>query len=203
MEVTSTLYLSNLVIFGQGSFCDSSLLKGNFFTIWLNFYSGQVEREPSHNSILLEDFFPPQTLIFGLMLILILIISILRTLILIYIDINFCLIFWTLQKDGHGRCWNLIMRWNKTVSLLYGWLLQNISLISKNASNKSCTELNFLQETQCTRISIYPWVELEGSKDFRFWNIIMCWNEKVHFRAKRCKNYRLYWKMLQTKVAQN
>ncbi len=41
---------------------------------------------------------------------------------------------------------------------------------------------------------------LGGSKDLCFWNIIMHWNEKVHFRAERCKKYWLYQKMLQTKV---
>ncbi len=34
-------------------------------------------------------------------------------------------------------------------------------------------------------------------------NIIMHWNEKVPFRAERCKKYRLYRKMLQIKVAWN
>ncbi len=48
-------------------------------------------------------------------------------------------------------------------------------------------------------------VELSDSKDLHFWNItcIMHWNEKDHFRARGCKKYWFYRKMLQTKVAQN
>ncbi len=36
-----------------------------------------------------------------------------------------------------------------------------------------------------------PGVELGRSKYLRFWNIIIHWNEKVHFRARRCKKYHI------------
>ncbi len=50
---------------------------------------------------------------------------------------------------------SFIIHWNETVRSLYGCTLQNIPIISKNASNKSCIELNFLQKTVRKRIFIY------------------------------------------------
>ncbi len=39
------------------------------------------------------------------------------------------------------------------------------------------------------RISLStPGVELGVSKDLRFWNIVMQWNEKVNFRLNAAKN---------------
>ncbi len=95
------------------------------------------------------------------------------------------------------------MSWNETVGLPCDWTLQNLPIISKNSSNEICTELNFQQKLS-GRISLSTsGVELVGSKDSHFWNIIMHGNEKVHFRAECRQEYRLYGKMLETKVAQN
>ncbi len=43
--------------------------------------------------------------------------------------------------------------------------------------------------------------ELGGSKDLCFPEIVTHCHEKIHFKAERCKKYRLYRKMLQMKVA--
>ncbi len=48
---------------------------------------------------------------------------------------------------------------------------QNIAkkrIISKNASHKSCSELNFLQKTQWTHISIFPRSGARGAKHLPF-----------------------------------
>ncbi len=63
--------------------------------------------------------------------------------------------------------------------LLKGWKLQKILIILKNAY-KNCAELIFLQKTALTHIfSSTSGVQLCGSKDFRFWNVIMHWIENV------------------------
>ncbi len=89
-------------------------------------------------------------------------------------------------------------------ALLKGWNLQKILIILKNVLNESCIGLNFLKKkTQCKHIFIYLRSEARGSKDLHVRNIIICWNEKVHFTAELCKKYRLYWKILYTKIAQS
>ncbi len=82
-------------------------------------------------------------------------------------------------------------------------MLQQILIISKNASNKSCAELNFLEKTQRTRISVYHRSGARGFKDLGFWNITMPWKEELHFKAERCNKYRLYRKILEIKSVQN
>ncbi len=49
---------------------------------------------------------------------------------------------------------------------LKSWTLQQISLISKYVSNKICTELNLLQKTQWTHISICSWSGARGLQRF-------------------------------------
>ncbi len=50
--------------------------------------------------------------------------------------------------------------------------MQKIPVISKIASNKNCSEFNFLRKTQRKHISIFfSGVELGTYKDCRFWNI--------------------------------
>ncbi len=96
------------------------------------------------------------------------------------------------SKDLHVR--NIIMHWNEIV---YGWSLQKIQIILKNALYKNCAELNFLQKTPLTHIfPSSPGVELGGSKDLCFWNIIMHWSEnvlkiflKMHRIASYSKNF--------------
>ncbi len=49
----------------------------------------------------------------------------------------------------------------------------------KKGSNKSCSELNFVQKVlECICLSP-PWVELLGSKDQYVWNLIMYRNRKL------------------------
>ncbi len=52
--------------------------------------------------------------------------------------------------------------------ILIQYILQKRPIILKNTSNKSCTELNFLQETQWTHISIYSRSGAGDSKDCIF-----------------------------------
>ncbi len=68
----------------------------------------------------------------------------------------------------------------------------------KNASNKSCLELNFLQKKISRHMSLSPsGVKLRGSKDCNFWNVIMHLNGTVGLlSAECCKKYGLYEKML-------
>ncbi len=58
-------------------------------------------------------------------------------------------------------------------------MLPKIPVISKNASNKSCSKLSFLQKTLQAHMSISPKSGARGSKDCHVWNIIMYWNGKV------------------------
>ncbi len=55
-----------------------------------------------------------------------------------------------------------------------------ITITSKKASNKSSSELNFVQKSPHVRMSISPRVEQENSKDWYGWNIIFYWNCKLH-----------------------
>ncbi len=61
-----------------------------------------------------------------------------------------------------------------------GWKLQKILIILKNVLNESCVRLNFPQKNSLDAYFYLPqqW-SLGGSKDLRFWNIIMHWNENV------------------------
>ncbi len=46
------------------------------------------------------------------------------------------------------RCvWNNTLYWSGKVDSFYGSTLPKVRIISKNASNKSCLELNFVQKT--------------------------------------------------------
>ncbi len=77
-----------------------------------------------------------------------------------------------------------------------------IPVISKSASNKNCLELNLLQKNQWAQCLPHPGLKLGGYKHLCFWNVTMLWNEKIHFRAECCENYRLQQKILQIKVVQ-
>ncbi len=52
----------------------------------------------------------------------------------------------------------------RKVDSFYGSMLLKIPIILKNVLNKSCCELNFLQEPQWTHISISPGSGAKGSK---------------------------------------
>ncbi len=80
------------------------------------------------------------------------------------------------SKDCHF--WNIVMHWNGKVHSLEGWRQQKIPKISKNASNKNYSELNFLQKLT-ERMSLSPGVQLGTSKDCHFLNIIKYWNGKA------------------------
>ncbi len=81
------------------------------------------------------------------------------------------------SKDCHH--WNIIMYWTGKVDLLYGSTLPQIRTISRNASNKSCWTINFVQKSQWVYMCISTWSGDRGSKNFHNLNIIMYWNGKA------------------------
>ncbi len=95
------------------------------------------------------------------------------------------------------------MHWNGKVDSFHGWTLQKIPKISKNASNGNCAELNFLQKTQWTHISISPRTGARASKDCHFLNIInvLEWESRLTLGLnaakstdciKKCSKQKLY-----------
>ncbi len=52
------------------------------------------------------------------------------------------------------RHWNIIMHWNGKVYLLYGSTLPKMRIISRDASNKSCWAINFVQKCQWAHMCI-------------------------------------------------
>ncbi len=71
------------------------------------------------------------------------------------------------SKDQY--VWNLIMYRNVHLDSLYGLTLPKICMISKEASNKSCSELNFVQKSSGCIMSISPRSGVRGSKDQDVW----------------------------------
>ncbi len=57
------------------------------------------------------------------------------------------------SEDCHF--WNILMRLNGKVDSLKVWMLLKILKISKNDSNKNCSELNFQRKTWLMYISIF------------------------------------------------
>ncbi len=57
--------------------------------------------------------------------------------------------------------------------------MQKISVITKNLSNKNCSELNFLQKTHWTHISISPRSGARRLQNFHFLNIVIYQNGKA------------------------
>ncbi len=57
------------------------------------------------------------------------------------------------SKDCHLL--NIITYWNKKVNSFSGWTLPKLRNITRNASNKSCWALNFVQECQQANMSIF------------------------------------------------
>ncbi len=100
---------------------------------------------------------------------------------------------------------NIRLYWNRKIDSLLGRMLPKLRIISKNCSNKSCSELNFLQKVSGRTCLSPPGVELWGPKNCHFLNIIMYWKtwKWVHLRAQRCQIYRLYQNIVQIKVVQN
>ncbi len=84
-------------------------------------------------------------------------------------------------------------------------MLLKILNISKNASNENSAELNFVQETPWTYISISNRCGAGEIQKFGMFDKLHCigWRKFPHFTPERRQKYRLYRKMLPTKVAQN
>ncbi len=89
--------------------------------------------------------------------------------------------------------WNIIMLWNGKVDSLEGLTLPKLTIISKNCSNKSCSELNFVQKCHWTRMSITPRsgaTRLERLICFKYY-IILKWKSKFtsEFNATKNKHF--------------
>ncbi len=85
------------------------------------------------------------------------------------------------EVRGSKSChlWNIIMYKKGKVVSLQSTMLPKIHIISKNASNKSCWALNYVQKSQKS-ICLPPLgVQLVGSKNCHLRNIIMYKNGKV------------------------
>ncbi len=85
---------------------------------------------------------------------------------------------------------NIILYRNRKVDSLSGWMLPKLQIISKNCSNKSCSELNFIQKGQWT----YVHVGLERLICFEYY-ITLKWESRFSSGLNAAK-YALYHKML-------
>ncbi len=72
----------------------------------------------------------------------------------------------------------------------------------KKASNKSCSELNFVHKIPRAHMSISPQSWTRAYKDQYIWNLIIYMNGKLG-SAECYEKYWLYEKPLQTKIIQN
>ncbi len=81
------------------------------------------------------------------------------------------------SKDQY--IWNLIMYGNENLGSLHGSTLSKIRMVSKEASNKSCLELNFVQKSVDAHMSISPRSEARGLQKIHVWNLIMYRNGEL------------------------
>ncbi len=63
-------------------------------------------------------------------------------------------------------------------------MLKKIPIISKNASNKNCSELNFLQKTQWKHISIFLGIGPRGLQRLPFLKY-----DLLEWEAGKCTDY--------------
>ncbi len=85
--------------------------------------------------------------------------------------------------------------WNRKVGSFWGWMLPKVPILLKNASNKNCRKLNFVQKTlyrhKSSSLREWSW------RHQKFAIFEMHWNGKLgSLRAECCQKYRLYRKML-------
>ncbi len=83
--------------------------------------------------------------------------------------------------------------------ILSGWTLLKLLITSKNCSNKGCSKLNFIQESQWVYISISPKSGARGLEKLPSLkhSHALKQNSIFNFRAQHCQKYALYEKMLQ------
>ncbi len=88
---------------------------------------------------------------------------------------HICLSPWKVQRWGSKDCyvWNIIMYRNGKLDSLQGSMLSKILFILKNALNKSCWELNFLEKIQRAHASISP---RSGSGGLQRWKCLKYYN---------------------------
>ncbi len=86
------------------------------------------------------------------------------------------------------------MYWNGKVDLLKGPTLPKIGIISKHASNKSFSEINFVKKTQLALMSTFHRSEARGSKDRHLWNTKVV--QKVRYLLFFIFFFRLHWNEL-------
>ncbi len=87
-------------------------------------------------------------------------------------------------------------------------MLQKICIASKEASNKSCSELNFVQKSLRAHMSILsplpPPLEVGAQKNGEL-KTLLCREtvNYIQFRAQRCQKYASHQKKLPIKVVRN
>ncbi len=97
----------------------------------------------------------------------------------------------TKHRSNHRSDHNVLE--NEKVDSLRGWMLQKIPIISKNSSNKNCSELNFLQKTQWTHVSISSRNEATGFQRLpllKYYHVLE-WKSRLALGLNVKKKYRL------------
>ncbi len=97
---------------------------------------------------------------------------------------------------------NIILYWNEKIDSFMGWRLPKLPIISNNGSNKSCWELNLVQKSRWTYMSISARSGARGLERSMYFKYLLHWNGKV-VSLSRWRNYRLYQKIVQIKIIQN
>ncbi len=97
-----------------------------------------------------------------------------------------------LELGGCSKYWyvsKIILYWNRQLDSFPGWLLPKLTIISKNCSNKSCLELNFIQKVQENICLSPPRVEPGAPKICTF-EILKCTEmEKTHSSTPGADRY--------------
>ncbi len=102
----------------------------------------------------------------------------------------YLLLEWRLGSSKDLCFWNFIMHWNEKVHFRVE-RCKNIDYIEKCFKQK-LHRIKLSTKNSETHISICLRSGARGSKDLRFWKIIMHWNEELYFRVKCCRKHRLY-----------
>ncbi len=113
------------------------------------------------------------------------------------------------RSGGRGSTdfyvWNIIMHWNGNVDSLYSSALPKIQIIRKNALNKICWKLNFLQKTQWAHMSISCRSKARGLLRLpclKQYNVLK-WESRFTLRLSAAKNMDNIKKMHLTKILEN
>ncbi len=100
------------------------------------------------------------------------------------------------SKDCHFP--NIIMYWNCKLETLKGWTLPKLVIITRNTSNKSCSELNFLQKSRWVHFIILLRNGARGLRRlpcFKYYNV-WDWESRFFLQHNAAKNVNYIQKLL-------